>query len=313
LVWVSTIINGAMLGGLYGLFGVGLALVFGVTRIVNIAHGEFIALSAFIGLGMANIFPNLHPVLLVIPAAIVSFALGYLLQALLINRAIKLDDPIAPLLLTFGISVIVRNLMAESFGVSPRMIRHEDFAQSSVDVAGMQLGLLPIVTLFLAVILFLGLEFLLKRTEIGRVVRATADNSRIARLMGVQPTRVYSLVMGLSFALAAVAGVLLSMRTTFTPFSGVERLLISFEVVVLGGLGSFWGAMLGGIALGIAQLVGLRLNPNADFSTRICCSWPSWCFGPTAFSGRGYEKRAPQIRHPGRRAGAGRGHAVRRR
>ena len=265
MVWVGTIINGVLLGGLYGLFGVGLALVFGVTRIVNIMHGEFIALSAFIALGISILLPNAHPLLLIAPLVVVSFILGYALQALFVNRAMRLPDPVAPLLLTFGLSVIVRNLMVETFGVNPRSIRQGDFAQLSIDVFGIPVGVLPLVTLALAVVLFMVLQFVLRHTELGRIVRATADNSETVRLMGVRPASVYNVVMGLAFALAGVAGLMLALRTTFTPFSGVERLLISFEVVVMGGLGSFWGAMLGGIALGVAQLVGLRLNPNSGF------------------------------------------------
>lgn len=113
--WTGTIVNGVLLGGLYGLFGVGLALVFGVTRIVNIMHGEFIALSAFIALGVSSLLPDVHPLVLIMPVVIVSFALGYALQAVLVNRSMRLPDPLAPLLLTFGLSVIVRNLMIEGF------------------------------------------------------------------------------------------------------------------------------------------------------------------------------------------------------
>jgi branched-chain amino acid transport system permease protein len=265
MVWVETIINGVLLGGLYGLFGVGLALVFGVTRIVNIMHGEFIALSAFMALGISALLPNVHPLFLILPVVVVSFALGYALQALLVNRSMRFPDPLAPLLLTFGLSVIVRNLMIEGFGVNPRTIHQGDFGRLSVDVFGIHIGVLPLVTLALAIVLFITLQLVLRRTEIGRIVRATADNSEVVRLMGVRPSSVYNVVMGLSFALAGVAGLMLALRTTFTPFSGVERLLISFEVVVMGGLGSFWGAMFGGIALGVAQLVGLRLNPNSGF------------------------------------------------
>jgi len=242
--WTGTIINGVLLGGLYGLFGVGLALVFGVTRIVNIMHGEFIALSAFIALGIAALFPDAHPLLLILPVVVISFALGYALQAVFVNRSMRLPDPLAPLLLTFGLSVIVRNLMIEGFGVNPRHIRAGDFGQLSIDVFGVPVGVLPLVTLALAVGLFVFLQVLLRRTKLGRIVRATADNAEIVRLMGVRPASVYNIVMGLSFALAGVAGLMLALRTTFTPFSGVERLLISFEVVVMGGLGSFWGAML---------------------------------------------------------------------
>jgi branched-chain amino acid transport system permease protein len=265
VIWLETIVNGTLVGGLYGLFGVGLALVFGVMRIVNISHGEFIALSAFLGLALAAIVPGIHPLLLLLPVVVVCFALGYGLQALLINRAMRLPDPLAPLLLTFGISVIARNLMVEGFGVDPRSIRQGGFAQDSVEIFGMAIGVLPLATLAIAIALFLALQFLIRRTSFGRTMRATADNPEMVRLMGVKPARIYNFVMGMSFALAGIAGVMLAMRTSFTPFSGVERLLISFEVVVLGGLGSFWGAMLGGIALGIAQLVGLRFNTNAGF------------------------------------------------
>jgi branched-chain amino acid transport system permease protein len=265
MVWIGTVINGVLLGGLYGLFGVGLALVFGVTRVVNVMHGEFIALSAFVALGISALFPNVYPLLLIFPVVVISFALGYALQAIFVNRAMRLPDPLAPLLLTFGLSVITRNLMIEGFGVNPRTIHQGDFGQLSIDVFGVQIGVLPLVTLALAAALFVALQLVLRRTKFGRIVRATADNSEVARLMGVQPSSVYNIVMGLSFALAGVAGLMLALRTTFTPFSGVERLLISFEVVVMGGLGSFWGAMLGGIALGVAQLVGLRLNPNSGF------------------------------------------------
>jgi branched-chain amino acid transport system permease protein len=155
--------------------------------------------------------------------------------------------------------------MIEELGVSPRTIHQGDFGRLSVEFFGIHIGVLPLVTLALAIVLFVVLQLVLRRTEIGRTVRATADNSEVVRLMGVRPASIYNIVMGVSFALAGVAGLMLALRTTFTPFSGVERLLISFEVVVMGGLGSFWGAMLGGIALGVAQLVGLRLNPNSGF------------------------------------------------
>ena len=287
MIWLETVINGALLGGLYGLFGVGLALVFGVTRIVNIMHGEFIALTAFIGLGVTMIAPDIHPLLLLLPVMILSFALGYGLQAVFINRAMRLADPLAALLLTFGLSVIVRNLMAELFGVSPRTIRQGGFAQMSLDVFGFHLGVLPLTTLGISVFLFVMLQFLLRRTEIGRVVRATADNSEVARLMGIKPTFVYNVVMGVSFALAGVAGVLLAMRTTFTPFSGVERLLISFEVVVLGGLGSFWAPCSAESRSALRNSLVCGSIPIQASFTPISCSSRFSRSGRTAFSGRG--------------------------
>ena len=150
----------------------------------------------------------------------------------------------------------------------------------------MSVGVLPILILALSVALFTTLQLILTRTRFGRIVRATADNRDVVRLMGVNPGRVYNVVMGLALALASVAGMLLAMRSSFTPYSGVERLLVAFEVVVLGGLGTFWGAMVGGIILGVAELVGLRFDPNAGplyahllFLTGVLLR-PSGLFGP---------------------------------
>jgi branched-chain amino acid transport system permease protein len=263
MIWVETIINGVLYGGLYGLLGVGLALIVGVMRVVNLAHGEFIVLSAFVGVSLAGVLPSPHPLLLLIPVAVIAFGLGFALQALLVNRVVTRPDPFAAILLTFGVAVVMRNLMVEIFGADPRHLPSGRLAQASVSVAGLPIGVLPIVILALSVTLFTTLQLLLTRTRFGRIVRATADNRDVVRLMGVNPGRVYNVVMGLSLALASVAGMLLAVRASFTPYSGVERLLVAFEVVVIGGLGTFWGPLLGGIILGVAELVGLKFDPNA--------------------------------------------------
>ena len=263
MAWLETVINGALLGGLYSLLGIGLALVFGVMRVVNIAHGEFMVLSAFFAVMLVSLFPSVHPLLMLIPVVAASFAVGYVYQAVIVNRVAKSPDPLAPLLLTFGVSIVLRNVMVEVFGADVRSIQVGELSRSSLDVFGLRIGVMPLLTLVLAVVLFLLLQWVLKRTKFGRIVRATADRRDIVRLFGVKPDRVYNYVMGLSLALGAIGGVLLAVRSSFTPFSGVERLLIAFEVVVLGGFGSFWGALLGGIALGMAQLIGLKFDPNA--------------------------------------------------
>lgn len=261
--WIETLINGALLGGLYGLLGIGLALVFGVMRVINIAHGEFMVLGAFLVVILAGMVPGVHPLLLLLPVVGALFLLGYLFQAVLVNRVVRSRDPLAPLLLTFGVSVILRNAMVEIFGADVHSIQAGNLSRASMAILGIHVGVLPLLTLLLAVVLFLALQWLISSTQIGRIIRATADNSEVVRLMGVKPARIYNLVMALSLALGAIGGVLLAMRSSFTPFSGAERLLIAFEVVVLGGVGSFWGALLGGIALGMAQLAGLKLDPNA--------------------------------------------------
>jgi branched-chain amino acid transport system permease protein len=263
VAWIETLINGALLGGLYGLLGVGLALAFGIMGVINIAHGEFMVLSAFVAVILAGLVPAANPLWVVIPVVLLSFFLGYIYQAAILNRVMRSPDPFAPLLLTFGVSVIARNVMVEVFGADFRSLQVGDLSRVSIPILGLNIGLLPTLTLLLAVALFLALQWLIWHTKFGRIVRATADHREIVRLMGVNPTRVYNLVMGLSLALGAVGGVLLAVRSSFTPFSGADRLLIAFEVVVLGGVGSFWGALLGGIALGMAQLVGLKLDANS--------------------------------------------------
>jgi branched-chain amino acid transport system permease protein len=263
MIWVQTVLNGVFLGALYGLLGLGLALVFGVVRIVNIAHGEFIVLAAFLALGLGDLFPGVSPLLMLIPDLLIAFAFGYILQATLFNRVVASPDPTVPMLLAFGISFALRNLMVELFGVDPRTLGSGELASAGFQLAGLSIGVLPLITLAIALALFIGAQFVLSRTELGRIVRATVDNREVVRLMGVRPDLIYNMVMAISMALAGIAGVLLAMRSTFTPFSGTERLLVSFEVVVLGGLGSFWGALIAGIALGVVQLVGLRFDPNS--------------------------------------------------
>jgi branched-chain amino acid transport system permease protein len=260
---METIMNGILLGGLYGLFGLGLALVFGVMRVVNLAHGEFVVLAAYGAVLLSAWLPWAPPLLLVLPVALAAFGAGYLLQATLINRAVRSSNSLAPVLVTFGVSVILRNLMVEIFGADPRSLDGGALTRAGIEFAGLRIGLYPVLVLLIAAVLFGGLHSLLHHTSYGRIVRATADDPQVARLMGVRPERVYNTVMGLSIAFAAIAGLLLAIRTSFTPFSGVERLLLAFEVVIIGGLGSFWGALMGGVALGVVQLVGQRLDPNA--------------------------------------------------
>ena len=264
--WIATAVNGALLGGLYGLFGLGLALVFGVMRVVNLAHGEFIVAGAYLGVFLVAAMPQVPPWVMVVPVALAGYALGWSLQAGIVNRAVKGGDPLTPLMLTFGLSVVLRNAMVELFGADSRAIDGGALTSAGFDLFGLQslrIGVYPLLVLLLAAALFGALQWLLRRTEFGRVVRATADAPEVARLMGVVPGRVFNRVMGLSIAFAMLAGFLLAQRTLFTPFSGVERMLVAFEVVIIGGLGSFWGALAGGVVLGVAQLLGQKFDSNA--------------------------------------------------
>jgi len=263
MIWIETILNGIFLGSLYGMLGLGLALAFGVMRVINISHGEFIVLAAYFAVMLSAGLPGLHPILFLVPIAIAAFAIGWVYQSALLNRVAQSPDILVPMLVTFGVSIVLRNAMLEIFGANPMAVDAGAFARASFDLAGLKIGLLPLTTLVIAVALFAALHTIIRRTAFGRTVRAAADNPQVLRLMGVDPKKIYAAVMGLSLALAGIAGLLLAMRTSFTANSGIDRILIAFEVVVLGGMGSFWGALVAGMLLGVTQLVGFRFDANS--------------------------------------------------
>jgi branched-chain amino acid transport system permease protein len=261
MIWVETIVNGLLLGGLYALVGLGLGYAFGVIRIVNVAQGDFIVAAAFLGLYMAPYVP-VNPILVIIPVAVISFLTGMVLQRVLINRVLG-QDQIPQILLTFGLAIVLRNGMVEWFGANSRSIDAGDLRFMGFDFLGLRLGVLPVIILVIAVGLFTLLHLWMRHTRMGRIILATADDYRVVQLSGVNYRHVYAIAMGIALALSAVAGVLLAMRGSFTPYSGADRLLIAFEVVVIGGLGSFKGMFLGGLVLGVTQLVALKLDPSS--------------------------------------------------
>ncbi len=261
MIWIEIIINGLFLGGLYALVGLGLGFTFGVMRVVNISQGDFIVAAAFIGLFLYPWTP-VHPLLVIVPVAVIAFCIGMLLQRLIINRVLG-SDQIPQILVTFGLAIIMRNAMLELFGANNYSINVGEIRYAGYELLGFRLGVLPTIILAISFALFFVLHWWLQKSRFGRIIRATADDHQIVQVLGVDYRRVYAVAMGIALALSAVAGVLLAMRSSFTPYSGVDRLLIAFEVVIIGGLGSFWGMFVGGLILGIVQLLGLRFDPTA--------------------------------------------------
>jgi branched-chain amino acid transport system permease protein len=259
MIWLETIVNGILLGGLYALIGLGLGFAFGVMRVVNVAQGDFIVAAAFIGLYLYPWTP-IHPIFVILPVAVLAFGIGMLVQRLLINRVLG-HDQIPQILLTFGLAIVLRNGMVAFFGANSQSIDVGDLRFWGFSFLGMRLGVLPVVVLAIAVLLFATLRFWLNKSRMGRIIRATADDHQVIQLLGVNYRNVYAVAMGLALALSAVAGVLLAMRGSFTPYAGADRLLIAFEVVVIGGLGSFWGMFIGVIVLGVTQLLALKIDP----------------------------------------------------
>lgn len=259
--YIEAILNGLMVGGLYGLFGLGLALAFGIMRIVNIAHGEFVVLAAYLGVTLLAATPLPLPAVIICVAA-AAFVLGWTLQYTVLNRVLG-PNPVPAMVITMGLSIVLRNALVQLYGADIQSIDIGPLQNVGVGVLGMSIGLLPVLIFAASVLLFVGVNILLTRTTIGRAFRAAADDYEILETLGFNRRRIYSAAMGLAVTLSAIAGLLLAMRSSFSPFSGVERLLIAFEVVIIGGLGSLRGCFLGGLFLGVVQVVGLKINPNS--------------------------------------------------
>lgn len=258
--WVNIVAQGILLGGLYALYGTGLSFIFGVMRLVNLAHGDMIVVAAYLALLAGQLIgvPPWLSLLLVVPAL---FVIGVLLQRGLINATIG-RGVLPPLIITFGLSVITQNALQLGFSADTRGLDAGPIEAASIEVVkGVTLGILPLIAFATAVVVLAGLHLFLTRTGLGRAFRATSDDPTTAELIGINSRQLYGWAMGLSLAIGAVGGVLLGVRTTFAPTDGPARLIFAFEAVIIGGLGNLWGTLVGGIILGVSQNIGAQLNP----------------------------------------------------
>jgi branched-chain amino acid transport system permease protein len=261
MAWLDTVVQGILLGGLYALFATGLSLIFGVMRLVNLAHGDFSILAAFIALVAVQAL-ELNPLLALVLVVPVMAALGYGLQRLVLNRL--LGRGILPaVLVTFGLSIVIQNGLLEAFSADSRRLNPGGIETASLHLGGgLAVGWFPLLTFAVAVLLLVGLQILIGRTAVGRAFRAASDDGGTAALMGIDNGQLYALAMALSLAIVAIAGIFLGIRSTFTFSSGPDRLRFAFEAVIIGGLGSLWGTLVGGVVLGVAQTTGARISPG---------------------------------------------------
>src|SRR5216684_1389293 len=232
----DTIIEGVLLGGVYALFALGLSLIFGIMRLVNLAHGDLILLAAYLVLSVTTVLgvPLAVASLLVV---VVMFGAGFALQRLVLERVLG-DDILPPLLVTFGLSIVIQNGLLLGYGADSRRLQAGAFESSSVTlVPGLSIGLAPLAALLTAV-------------------------AAVAQLMGINERSVYAIAVGLSVAVSVIAAITFGIRANFDPSIGPARLLYAFEAVIIGGLGSLWGTLAGGMVVGIAQTIGARINPE---------------------------------------------------
>jgi branched-chain amino acid transport system permease protein len=259
--WANAVIQGVLLGGLYALFATGLSLAFGVMRFVNLAHGDLAIVSAFLTLSLVH-KTGLNPLVALVFVVPLAFLVGFALQRLVFDRVVGVD-PAFQIVATFGLGIVIQNALLENYTSNTRGLDAGKIETASLKINNtIAIGVLPLFTLLAAIGLLSGLALFINRTKTGRAFRATSDDLDAARLMGIDVRRVYGVAMGLAIATVALAGTLLGVRTSFSPFSGPENLIFAFEAVIIGGLGSLWGTLAGGILLGVAQLVGNQIDPQ---------------------------------------------------
>jgi branched-chain amino acid transport system permease protein len=263
--WVNAIIQGLLTGGLYALFACGLSLMFGVMKVVNLAHGDLAVVAGYIGVGVIAI--THVPVLWSIPIVVVLMAIiGYILQRSLIQGALSRGE-LTTLIVTFGLSIVIENGLQQFFtansrglGVGDTFITRSFAIGSQITIAWLNVGIFV-----LAVVVLLGLNQYLRVSKYGRLIRAVADDREAAQLSGADYRHVFGIAAAIAFGTVAIAGICQGMITTISPTLGTDTILLfAFASVVIGGLGSLWGTLLGGVVLGVAQAIGGQFNPSYE-------------------------------------------------
>jgi branched-chain amino acid transport system permease protein len=261
VTWVNTIIQGVLLGGLYALFACGLSLLFGVMKVINLAHGDLAVVAAYVALGVITVthVPALWSVVLVVPIFAV---LGYVVQRTLIQSSLD-RGPLNTLLVTFGLSIVIENALLQFLSANSHSIPGGTLVTASFNLGSqIQIAYLSLVIFVVAVAVLLGLQYFLSSSKHGRLIRAVADDPEAAQLAGADYRHVFGIAAAIAFATVALAGFAFGLYSQFDPTSGTDLLLFAFEAVVIGGLGSLWGTLAGGVILGVVQQIGAQINPQ---------------------------------------------------
>jgi len=261
--WVNAVVQGILLGGFYALLACGLSLMFGVMRIINLAHGDLAVLGAFL-VWVAVDHTDVSPFLALVPVLGLMYGVGYALQRGLLERSLR-AGVLVPLLTTFGLAIVIQNLLLEIFSPDVRSLggRTGGVTTTSWRISGdLAISKLGVLILAVAITVLGGLHLFLTHAPAGRAMRATAQDVDTAELVGIDSRAVYARAAGISVAVAALAGAFLAIRAAFDPSSGPTQLIFAFEAVVIGGFGSLWGTLVGGIVLGVSQTIGAEIDPQ---------------------------------------------------
>ncbi|HUV57478.1 MAG TPA: branched-chain amino acid ABC transporter permease [Acidimicrobiales bacterium] len=261
MIWVNVLIQGVLIGGFYALFACGLSLMFGVLKVINLAHGDMAVVAGYVAVFLT---PHLHiPELWSFLVVVPLFGLiGYVLQRTLIQKSID-RDPFTTLLVTFGLSVVIENLLLEVYSANGQTVNIGSLVYKSWNPTSIvYVSYVSLAVLAAAVIVLATLQLFLSKTRTGRLIRAVADDREAAQISGANYRHIFGIAAAIAFGTVALAGIAYGMMTQFAPTSGGVNLLFAFEAVVVGGIGSLWGTLVGGIALGVAQQFGAHFNPQ---------------------------------------------------
>jgi branched-chain amino acid transport system permease protein len=259
VIWLNVIVSGVLLGGFYALFACGLSLMFGVMKIINLAHGDMAVVAGYTAVFLVPKFhlPEVWSFLVVVP---IFALLGYIVQRTLFQKSID-RDPFTTLLVTFGLSVVIENLLLEIYTANAQSINIGSLITKSWQVNNtISVSYLSLTVLIVSVVVLGALQLFLSKTSTGRQIRAVSDDREAAQLCGTNYRHIFGIASSLAFATVALAGIAFGMYTSLSPTAGGVNLLFAFETVVIGGIGSLWGTLVGGILLGIAQQFGAHFN-----------------------------------------------------
>jgi branched-chain amino acid transport system permease protein len=260
--WLNAAVQGILLGGLYALFAVGLSLVFGTMRLVNLAHGDLTIIPAYVALMLVNAL-RFNPFYAIPITMVIMFIVGYLLQRGLLNFVVGRGD-IAGVIVTFGLSIVIQNALLLKFTANSQGLDAGKIENMSIKINDrLAVGWLPLIIFLMSVVVITALQMYMGRTKMGRAFRAVSDDQEASMLMGINTKHVWAVAMGVSLLIVSIGGIMMGIRTTFDPLLGSQRLIFAFEAVIIGGMGSAWGTMLGGVILGLSQTLGAQAFGSA--------------------------------------------------
>lgn len=258
--WFDALVQGVLLGGMYAQYALGMALMFGVMRIVNISHGDLVILLSLIGISIATAW-GLGPLPVLVVLVPLAVLMGWVLQKAVLNRVVG-SDPLPSLIATFGQSIALQNLMLQIWSANSRSLPGHGIESQSIEIGGIYIGLLPLIVLAVATGLTGGLDLTLKRTRFGRALRAASADVEAAAMTGINPRAVYAMATAAAVGILGFAAVFQALRSTVAPADGPAQLIYAFEAVIIGGMGTVWGAFAGSMVLGISQAIGFRIDPG---------------------------------------------------